>query len=218
MTTPSPAENQTKEQSVPIEAGFEIAAQAFWEKNRRLILGLCVAALLVVVGREGWLYYAAQREERVRSDYTRAAERPEQLLAFAKANSGHPLASVALVQVADAKYAAGDFRAAMEHYTKAVAGLKNPGLLGRARIGAAMSQIQSGDKAAGQAALQAVQADASLPKGVRAEAAYHLATLALEAGNTQEVSRLVSEIGKIDAAGFWSQRGALLLIGTSPAP
>lgn len=217
MTTNPPAENQTKDQAAPIEAGFEVAAHAFWDKNRRIILIACAIALAAVIGREGWFFFAAQHEAGIREDFARAADRPEQLVAFANAHAGHALAGVAFLQVADGKYTAGDFRGALDNYTKAVSSLKNPGLLARARVGAAMSQVGSGDKTAGEAGLKAVQADATLPKGARAEAVYHLATLALEAGNTQEVGRLVSEIGKLDAGSIWSQRASLLLIGQVPA-
>src|SRR5438874_2378723 len=116
MTTPPSAQNQTKDQSaIVIEAGFEIALQTFWEKNRSLILLVCVAALLVIIGREGWQYFTIQHELGVRADYAKAADRPEQLAAFAGANSGHALAGVAYLRLADGKYAAGDFRAAAEN-------------------------------------------------------------------------------------------------------
>lgn len=214
MTIPPPAGHTPTEQpAAPVQPGFEEAVQGFWEKNRQLILMACVAALLVVVGREGWAHYQAGVEQDMREAFARAADRPEQLAAFAKANESHPLAAVAYLRIADQRYAAGDHRQALENYTKAAAGLKNAGLAGRARLGAAMSQLGTGDKAAAEAALKAVSADAALPKGLRAEAAYHLAALAFEAGNAAEVSRLAAEIGKIDPAGVWSQRATALVAG-----
>jgi predicted negative regulator of RcsB-dependent stress response len=212
MTTNPPAEKPSQGQAAPaIEPGFEIAAQAFWEKNRRFVLLVCTVALLVVIGREGWQYYEAQQEQGVRADYAKASDRPEQLATFAAANANHVLAGVAYLRIADTKYTAGDFRAAAENYNKAAVTLKNPALLGRARIGAAMSQIAGGDKAAGETGLKAIGTDAALLKTVRAEATYHLATLAYEAGNAAEVSRLVTELGKIDASSIWSQRATALL-------
>jgi hypothetical protein len=74
-----------------------------------------------------------------------------------------------------------------------------------------MSQLNGGDKAAGEAALKAIGNDVTLPKGARVEADYHLATLAFEAGNAAEVSRLVAETGKIDAGSVWAQRATALL-------
>jgi hypothetical protein len=212
MITPPSAAKQSQDQSaIAIEPGFEVALQSFWEKNRGLIMAVCVAALLVIIGREGWQYFAAQHELAVREDYAKVADRPDQLAAFAGANPDHVLAGVAYLRLADSKYAAGDFRAAADNYQKAGASLKNSALLGRARVGAAMSQFYSGDKAAGEAALKAIGTDATLPKSARVEADYHLATLALEAGNAAEVSRLVAETAKIDAGSTWSQRATALL-------
>ncbi len=214
MNIPPPAGHQPPEQAAaPAQPGFEEAAHAFWEKNRSLILMVCVAALLVIIGREGWHFYAAKQEQDIRAAYARADDRPEQLAAFVKAHGNHALAAVATLRIADQRYAAGDYRQALENYNKAAAGLANPALLGRARMGAAMSQLNSGDKAAAENALKAISADAALSKGVRAEATYHLASLALEAGNTAEVSRLVTEIGKIDPTGIWSQRATMLVVG-----
>lgn len=211
MTTNPPVENQSQNQTPAPETGFEVATQAFWEKNRTLILAVCVLALLVIVGREGWQYFNAQHEKSVQADYAKAGDRPEQLTAFAAANSGHPLAGVAYVRVADAKYTAGDYRAAAENYNKAAGILKTPALLGRARLGAAMSQLNAGDKA-GETALKAIAADTSLLKATRTEASYQLAALAAEAKNDAEVNRLVAEITKLDASGVWAQRASALQV------
>lgn len=212
MTTNPPVENQSQSQPAAAapESGFEIAVQEFWQKYRTLVLAVVVLGLLVIVGREGWQYFAAQREESVRVDYAKAGDRAEQLTAFAAANSGHELAGVAYLRVADLKYTAGDYRAALENYNKAIANLKVVAVLGRARLGAALSQLNSGDKAASEAALKAIAADASLLKPARAEASYHLAAIAYEAGNQAEVSRLVGEINKLDTAGIWIERAAAL--------
>lgn len=212
MNIPPPAGHPSPEQpAAPVQPGFEEAAHAFWAKNRQLILVACAAALLVVIGREGWHYYNAQREQSVRADFAKAGDRVEQLTAFAKANEGHTLAGLAYLRIADQRYAAGDYRQAQENYTKAVSRLADAALSGRARLGGAISQLNGGDKAGAEAALKAISADTALMKNVRAEAAYHLASLALEAGNSAEVDRLVAEIGKLDPAGMWSQRATGLL-------
>jgi hypothetical protein len=205
-----------------VEPGFEVTVQIFWEKNRGFILGMCAVALLTIVGREGWQYYTTQHEAGVQEEFARIADQPARLGAFADANSGHVLAGVAYLKLADDKYVAGDFAGAAAGYAKAVAVLKNEALLGRAKLGAAMSQLSGNDKAAGEAALRALSADAVLLKGVRSEATYQLAALAAAAGKTDEVKKLVEQISRIDAASAWSQRATLLLAnlpaGNAPAP
>ena len=73
-----------------------------------------------------------------------------------------------------------------------------------------MSKLAGNDRAGGEAALKAISADAALFKSVRAEATYHLAALAAEAGKTADVTKLTEEISKIDASGVWAQRGLVL--------
>jgi hypothetical protein len=194
-----------------VEHGFEAKVQAFWAENRNLVLLACAAALLAIVGREGWQYFSAMREKGVQEDYAAVADKPEKLAAFADEHGGHALAGVAYLRLADQKFEAVDYKQAAAFYTKAAGNLKNDVLLGRARLGAAMSQVNGGDKAAGETALKAIGADQSLLKTLRAEATYHLASFAAEAGKTDEVKKLVDEVGKIDLGGAWSQRATILL-------
>ena len=214
MSQPTPT-NPTPHSADPaapvVEPGFEVGLHAFWEKNRNFVLGACAVALLVIVAREGLQYFSAQREQGVQADFAKVADQPAKLAGFADANSGHALAGVALLELADDKFSSHDYAAAAANYEKAASVLKNEVLLGRARLGAAVSQVSGSDKATGEAALKAISADTALLKGVRAEATYHLASLALEAGNVDEVRKLVDQISRIDTASPWSQRATALL-------
>ena len=199
-----------------VEPGFETEVHAFWEKNRNFILLACAVVLVAIVAREGFRYFSAMREQAVQEDYAKVADKPEKLAAFADDHSGHALAGVAYLQLADQKFEAGDYRQAATLYSKSATILKNEALLGRARLGAAISQINGGDQATGEAGLKALSTDTTAFKDVRAEATYHLVTLAIEAGRTEEVKKLVEDISKIDLAGIWSQRATILLAGLQP--
>ena len=200
-----------------VEPGFEVTFNDFWQKNRNFILGLFAAGLLAIIVREGWQYYAASHEADVREEFAKLSDQPTRLGAFADANSGHALAGVAYLKVADDRFAAGDFAAAATAYAKATGSLKNDVLLGRAKLGAAISQLNGTDKAAGAAALKAIAGDSSLPAGARAEAGYHLASLAAEAGQVDEVRKLVEQISRLDASGPWGQRATMLLSNLPPS-
>ncbi len=189
---------------------------ALWEKNRSLIMLTGAAILLGIVGREGWQYFNAMRERSVQEDYARVAGKVDKLAGFADEHAGHPLAGVAYLQLADQEFEGAEFKLAAAHYAKAASSLKNEVLLGRARLGAAMSEISGGDKTAGEAALKVLGADQSLLKTLRAEATYNLALLAYEAGRADDVKKLVDEIGKIDLGSAWSQRATLLLASQAP--
>lgn len=200
---------------------FTDSVRTMWEKNRNGIIVVCVAILLGILGREGWAFFSAARDRGVREEFAAAGSDAAKLEKFAAENSGHPLAGAALLLVADGKYEAGNYGAAETAYDKAAGVLKMDVLLGRAKLGAAVSKLAGGNAAGGETALKGVQADVSLPAAIRAEAAYHLASLAAEAGNKDEAIRLIDELTKLDATGPWTQRAvplrAKLEMGAKPA-
>jgi hypothetical protein len=218
MSSDISAENQTKGQAAqPVQTDFAAQAQAFWAKNRPILYGACVVVLLAIIGHEGWGYFSAAREKNVQEEYIATSGTPDRLARFAADHAGHVLAGVALLQVADSKYAAGDFSAARDDYQKAIASLSDDTLKARARLGAAVSQVATGDQAGGEAALKALGSDTTANKNIRAEANYHLAMLAKDAGRIDEARKLVEEIAQLDGAGHWSQQ-AMMLSASLPAP
>src|SRR5882757_8786526 len=99
-----PPANPTPEGTAPVyEPAFETAVQAFWAKNRQGILVLCVTALLAIVGTYAWQSIAAGHEQGVQEEYAKIADQTAKLEAFANANSGHALAGVAWMRLADEK-------------------------------------------------------------------------------------------------------------------
>jgi predicted negative regulator of RcsB-dependent stress response len=208
-----PPVNPTPEGTTPVyEPAFETAVQGFWAKTRQGILIVVAVLLLAIIGREAWQYMAASREKGVQAAYAKAGNQAAQLEAFVAANSSHALAGVAYLRMADEKFTAGDYKTAATHYQKATGSLKNPALLGRARLGAAISQLNSGDQPGGETALKGISADAALDKGVRVEAAYHLAALSAEAGKADDVKKYADEASKIDGASSWAQRATMLVV------
>ncbi len=211
MSQIPPAAHSSKDATPAVAvAPFDVQFETFWVNNRRPIYGFLAAILLFIVGREGWQYFAAQRELGVQQAYAAALGNEAKLAAFAAANTGHALSGAAFLTLADAKYLAADYAAATDLYAKAQSNLTNDALQGRAKLGAAMSKLAGGDRASGEVALKAISADIAQFKSVRAEATYHLAALAAEAGKTADVTKLTEEISKIDPSGVWAQRGLVL--------
>lgn len=199
-----------------VEPGFEVAVHEFWDRNRNFVLLLCAAALLVIAGREGWQYFANAREKDLQADYAKVGDSADRLAKFADEHSGHALAGVAYLRVADEKYSVADYKSAAAAYQKAAGSLQNDALLGRAKLGAAVSLLQSGDQAGGETALKALSADPAVFASARAEATYHLASLAAAAGKADEVKKLTAQVSVIEANGPWAQR-ASLLVASLPA-
>jgi tetratricopeptide (TPR) repeat protein len=184
---------------------FAANVQAFWEKNRNFILLLIATALTIILAREGWQAYRGMRERGIQAEYAKV-ERIDQLPRFAESHRGHPLAGAAWLRVADDAYSKNDFRSAATNYTKAAEALEQPALKTRARLGVAMSQIAAGDQTTGETALKALSADNKAVATLRAEATYHLATLAHTAGRNDDAKQLLDEVSKIDPTGLWAQR------------
>lgn len=183
--------------------------QVFWEKNGKAVIILCVAVILGVVARGLWQYFAKQRELEVEKDYA-AATTPEQLKAFASSHSGHTLAAIAQLRMADDAYTAGKFAEAATGYDQALAVLKAGPLAARAQLGRGIARIESGKTAEGTADLKQIFEDEKQLKAMRAEAGYHLASLAAEARNSDEVQRISDRLMQIEPASLWSQRALSL--------
>jgi hypothetical protein len=223
MTNTPPVDRPAKDQATSVpDDDFAALMHSFWARNRSTVLMVAVVVLLAVIGRQGWDYFNERREQSIRDEYAQAAESPEKLAAFAAEYSSHPLAGVAWLRLADRQYSTGDFKSATTNYQRAAGSLTEIALKSRARLGAAMSLLAGGDQPAGEAALKPLTTDATADKVIRAEACYHLATLANEAGRADEVRTLTDEITKIDPMSVWAQRAFQLRASAAlealPAP
>ncbi|MGH7956119.1 MAG: tetratricopeptide repeat protein [Opitutaceae bacterium] len=216
-STPSPAGDDRN--LVAVEATtaltFEERLQLFWRKNRNVVLGFCAAVLLAIVGKGAWDYMARQKELEVEKAYAAAAT-TEQWKAFSAEHPNHPLGGIAQLRIADEAYAASKSADAIAGYDKAVAILKTGPLAARARLGRALSKAQAGTTAEAATGLKQIADDANQFKAVRAEAAYHLTSLAVGAGNAAEAQKYVDQLNQIDPMGAWAQR-AIMLRSTLPA-
>lgn len=188
---------------------FEDRLRLFWEKNSRAVVAGVALVLVVILGKGGYEIFRARQERAVSAAY--AAATSDALLAdFVAAHPGHVLGGLAQLRLADQAYASGSYAAARSAYEKAAGILKSDTFGQRARLGAAISAVQSGASAEGGAALKAIVADLNLAKLVRAEAAYHLASLAAVAGDGAEALRLIEQVSAIDPEGPWADRASLL--------
>lgn len=204
---------------VPVDATtaatFEDKMEIFWKKYRNAVYGVCVLVLLVIVGKGGWEYMARQKELDVQKAYA-AATTNDQLKAFIAAHGGHTLAAIAELRLADEAYAAGKSTEAIAGYDKVLAVLKDGPLAARAKVGRSIAKVQSGKAAEASKELKELAEDAKQAKSLRAEAAYHVTSLAVEAGDAAEAQKMVDLLNQIDPMGAWSQR-AVMLRATLPA-
>lgn len=184
---------------------FEDRLQIFWSKHSGKVWTLTGIVTAVLVGRYVFESYAAYRERQVQAEYA-AATTTAQLQAFVQTHPSAVLAGVAQLRLADEAYVAGNFSAAREAYAAASPLLAGNPLSARARLGAAFAPLQAGDAAAAKPALESLANDTTLIDAFRAEAAYHLAVLAREAGQTADATRWIELVTSVQPQGAWANR------------
>jgi hypothetical protein len=218
-TDPKSAGNDPSQTGEPAVAALSLEdkLQGLWAKNRELVVGLCVLVFLGIVGRAGWTYFTTQRELNVEREYAEATTH-DGLQAFADAHADNPLGGIAELRLADEAYAAHQLTAALAGYDKAAATLKSPILIARAQLGSAIAKIESGQAADGEQGLKQLADDPKQFQALRAEAAYHLASLAAAQGQADQVKQLSEQLMQIDPSSPWTQRAFALQASLPAAP
>ncbi len=181
------------------------ALLGFWEKYREAIVVACIVVLVGIIGWNGVKYFSEQKEIGVERDYAEATT-PDKLRAFVEAHPDHALAGVAELRVADAAYQSGQNADAISAYDRAASMLKTGVLAARAQLGGAISKIQAGQAAEGVATLHQLADDSKQFSNIRAEAYFHLASLAAEAGRAAEVQQIATQLMQVEPSSPWTQR------------
>jgi hypothetical protein len=200
----------------PIALTFEDKLQLLWRRHRVLIVGFCVVVTLTIIGLGAWDYLQARQELDVEKAYA-AASTPESLKAFADAHSDHTLAGAAYLRIADDAFAAGKTSDALANYEKAAGIFKEGPFAARTKLGLAVTKVVSGKTAEGTTELKQLVDDGAQFKGIRAEAAYHLASLAAEAGVAADVQKYSDLLMQIDPGSPWTRQAFGLRASLPPA-
>ncbi len=226
MTTPAtpsaPQSSGDDRKLVAVDAtylapSFEDKLHIFWAKNGTVVLALCGLVAVGILAKGGWDYVQAQKELDVQKAYATSTT-SDQLKSFAAAHADHSLAGIAQLRLADEAYTAGKSADALAGYDKVVAVLKSGPLVARAQLGGALAKVQAGKAAEATTDLKKLVADTAQPKGARAEAAYHLTSLAAEAVNAADVQKYSDQLMQLDPSGPWMQRALMLRASVPAAP
>jgi hypothetical protein len=210
-TPPSP------DATVPVPDTFEDTLRRFWEKNSRTIYGLCLLVLLVIVGKGVYEYFQHEREKGIAADYAAALGTSDKLRSFASTHPKHQLAGAAHLTLADEAYSAAKYTDAAAAYQKAAEILKPGVFAGRAHVGLGISKVLGGQTADGEQKLKQVADDKNQPKNFRAEAAYHVGTIAAESGRTDEAIKFFDLAASVEPASLWAQRSLMQRATLAPA-
>jgi hypothetical protein len=205
------------DKDLDVSPTFEERLKTSWERYGALMYLVLGAIALAILIKGGLDYLSVRKELAVQRDYA-AATAPDMLSAFAERHRGHPLAGVAELKVADIDYGSSKFADAASQYTLAVSDLPAGPFQDRAKLGLAMAQAQSGKAADAETGLRRIVNDEALLKPVRAEAAYHLASLEVSEGKTGEVQKLAEQLVQIDPTSPFAERMMALRATVPEAP
>lgn len=191
----------------------------FWERHRERIIGTFAA---VILGLLAWFAFAAWdegRREDIRQAYAAAREDEPALRAFAAAHPGHPLATAALLRLADKSHREG--KGSVAAYDAAAA--NDPGsdraaqaLRWRARLYAGLLALDQGDKGAG-ARLSAVAEATEAPEALRGPAFLALARASLAAKDPSGARSWLDKMDRLLGPNHPWREEQRRLIATEPA-
>lgn len=180
-----------------------------WTKYGQTALTACVLVAVFYLGKVGWDYYRAEREVSLGKEFA-SLSTPSQWRAFAADHPHDRLAGLADLDVADDAYASGQPTAAEQAYEAAIPLLQNDPLQVRARIGAGVCLLQSGQVDAGEAILRAILNDSAQMAVVRAEAGYELASAKASTGHAEEARTIAIQVYSLDPRSPWAQKAMML--------
>lgn len=198
------------------QLSFEERVQLFWFENKKTILLTCALVLVILVVKEGVLYYLDQREQAVGTAFAAAETNPTKLRSFVAENPSHKLAGLAWLSIGDEAFKTSKYTDAAFAYEKAGPLVAGSAFAGRAQIGRAFSIALGGDKTKAAEAFTKIAADEKQAASTRTEARYHLALIAVEAGRVEDARKALLEVQQNDDSGAWSQRAMALQANLPP--
>ncbi|HEY3755050.1 MAG TPA: tetratricopeptide repeat protein [Opitutaceae bacterium] len=191
--SPSPSEPTPS----TINPDIDEQLQGLWTKYGQTLVTALTMVAVFWLGREGWNYYQQQKEASLGKEFA-ALTTPVQWKKFAEDHPNDRLSGLADLQVADDAYTSGQVASAAQSYQAAANLLKGDPLQTRARIGAAVCLIQSGQNTEGEMTLRAILGDPNQLPVMRVQAGYEVASAVADEGKADELAALVAQINSID--------------------
>jgi hypothetical protein len=145
-----------------------------WDTYGSLVYIACAVVAIGILAKGGWDYLNVQKELGIKKDFAECTT-PDAYRSFINNHPGHVLTGVAELIIANDAYAGGKFSDAVAGYGSAIADLPAGPAQSNARMGLAMSLVQTGKTAEAEASLRTLMNDAAQLKTTRTEAGYHLA-------------------------------------------
>lgn len=191
------------------EADLEDQVWLFWSKYKNTIIGSVVIVFLGVIGVEGYKLYQRNAVKSMQAAFSEA-DSANTLSDFGQQYAGTPLGGFAQLETADEKYREGDFAQAATLYKAATDSLVDTYLMGRARLGEAMSHYKAGSHDLAKNLLSSMSSDANILTSLRAEAAFNLAIIALGNDDYTTARNYFEQVKSLTPQGPWAAQANAL--------
>jgi tetratricopeptide (TPR) repeat protein len=201
MTTPA---TPSDPQSAELPPSPEVNLQRAWDKYATLVYIVIAVVAAGILAKGGWDCLNVQKELGIKKDFAEATT-PDALKTFVANHPGHVLTGVAELSIGNSAYATGKFTDALAAYNSAASDLPAGPFQANAKMGAAMSLLQTGKSGEAEAALHSLLNDASLLKTTRCEAGYHLAVIAVAAGRSEDYQKLADQVMALDPSNPYAE-------------
>lgn len=187
------------------EADFEEKMWMLWNDNKTAIMSGALVVLFAVVGFQVFRWYQEDSVRKMQAAYAAANDEAAKL-AFAASHNDKALSGVGLLSIADEKYAADAFTEAATLYSQAADALQGHLAQGRAMIGQGVALIRAEDIEGGKLVLNELAGGKDFLQSYKAEAIYHLASIAVQDKQYDEAKLLISQMETLDYAGIWASQ------------
>jgi hypothetical protein len=189
---------------------FEERVTLFWDTHKKTIVAAAVTIVLITALSLGWTAYSNHVEKSIRSSFAKITDN-EGYAAFIAQHPRHPLAAVAHLMAADDSFANRRYADAAASYDSAAAILPASDPIGsRARLYAALSRLEDGDRTTANEALEKLADDTTAPASFRAQAAFHRAVSAASTGDMVAANEWATKVTTLDEFGPWADRASTL--------
>jgi len=179
----------------------------FWKNQKGNIIRLATVACLGVIGWQGWVIYQKQADDKLQAEY-QSLDGASALLSFAQSHPDNTFGKLALLEAADTYYKDGKFSDASKAYTQAATIWSSETYGQRARLGEALSLLQSGDANGGRQQLEALAQDTQAVENYRAEAGFDLAVLAFHAGDKATATKWLDKVKTFKNSQSWESQAS----------
>lgn len=177
-----------------------------WERYKLVFLGAAIGLFVLGLASIAWVSLRDSKTQRLGAEYL-AAKTPEDRMTFAELRRDEPVGALAALEAADASYAKGDYKEAANRYGRAAtfaesASAGDRTVLNRALIGAAVSEIRSGDSASGVKHLGEIAGNLGRDASVRSHANFLLAEEACGRRDFVAARGFLDAIDRLGAEGW----------------